>query len=283
MKDDSEGVMYKIEGRFEELENKLESKSVEMENLQKQHEEIRAQLRNSHKKTANLQNQFEKIESTLEGVNNQKRDQTQEVADLKKQVASLKREVENQCQAEVKKEVEKVLPSLVEQGLRDLPFEMVCAYKHEWNKANAVVSYDHIMLEFNNSDRPGGADGTMNIETGVFTTVTSGYYIVTFSSYVQVLAGEYTSIWLNHNGVQLEEGLFNSLMQVGSDGDFIFDQGSRNVVSLAIKIFFKSNLSFTQILHLLTGDTLDLRTEGNSHTVWRTTLCLYMAPAPYGI
>merc|ERR1719391_1642244 len=70
-----------------------------------------------------------------------------------------------QCQAEVKKELDKALPTAVEQGLRDLPFEMVCAYKYDWRKADSVVKYDQITLEFNNSNRPGGADGTMNIDT----------------------------------------------------------------------------------------------------------------------
>ena len=71
----------------------------------------------------------------------------------------------------------------------------------------------------------------MNIETGVFTTVTSGYYIVTFSAIVRVDAGEYTAMWLYHNGVQLEESLFGTSMGVGSSGDFIEDQGSRTVVN----------------------------------------------------
>lgn len=72
----------------------------------------------------------------------------------------------------------------------------------------------------------------MNIETGVFTTVTSGYYIVTFSAHVAVLAGEYTEMFLYHNGVYLEESQFYNSMHVGSVGDNIVDQGSRTVVNI---------------------------------------------------
>ena len=43
------------------------------------------------------------------------------------------------------------------------------------------------------------------------------------------------------------------------------------------------NLSLTQILHLLAGDTLDLRSMENSNGVFDITLCLYLAPAPYGL
>merc|ERR1712192_156290 len=107
----------------------------------------------------------------------QKKNQNQDVASLKSEV-----------RAEVKKEVDKVLPDAVEQGLRDLPYEMVCAYKYKWDTLG-VVTYDNItsyLLEFNNSNCPGGADGTMNIETGVFNSVTSGYYIITYSATVEV-------------------------------------------------------------------------------------------------
>ena len=122
----------------------------------------------------------------------------------------------------------------------------------------------------------------MNIETGVFTTVTSGYYIVTYSASARVQPGGVTHMYLHHNGVQVEESLFSTHMHVGSGDDYIIDQGSRTVVSIAV-VFLKSNLSLTQILHLLAGDTLDLRTDILSYKVYRITLCLYMAPAPYGL
>ena len=138
-----------------------------------------------------------------------------------------------QCKAEVKKELEKVLPSAVEQGLRDLPFEMVCAYQDEWTATFLIITYDRITVEFNNSDRPGGADGSMNIETGVFTTVTSGYYIVTYGGRVAVHAGEYTDMWLYHNEMRLEASRFWTNMGVGSASNNIDDQGSRTVVGIA--------------------------------------------------
>jgi len=218
--------------RMDILEKKLEIKNVEVENLQQQVKEGELQFENR----------------------------------VEEEIASLKSELTIQIGEEVKKEVDKVLPTAVEQGLRDLPFEMVCAYRGTWTAANSIVNYDRISVEFNNSDRPGGGDGTMNIETGVFTTVTSGYYIVTYSAHVWVNAGEYTDMWLYHNGVAVEESRFYTEMHMGSSGDYIFDQGSRTV-----------------ILHLLAGDTLDLRTINNSYKVYRTTLCLYMAPAPYGL
>jgi len=154
-------LMQRVEG----MEKKLEVKNTEVEDLQKRMKEAEVQF-----------------ESRVE----------EEIAGLKSELRMQIADFQNQWKAEVKSEVEKVLPTAVEKGLRDLPYEMVCAYQSRWSASNSIITYDRISLEFNNSDRPGGlflliyshsidtgADGSMNIETGVFTTVTSGYYIVT--------------------------------------------------------------------------------------------------------
>merc|ERR1712037_249542 len=236
VRDDLEETMYKMDdigNKVEELERKLETKNVDVENIQKQLKEMEVQFESKVVEEVLL--------STQKEVASLKSEMTMQIADL-----------QNQCQTEVKKEVDKVLPTAVEQGLRDLPFEMVCAYKHRWNTLG-VVNYDRISEEFNNSDRPGGADGSMNIETGVFTTVTSGYYIITFGGIAEVGSKDYLWMWLYHNGIQLEESKFD--MHLGTSG-WIAGQGSRTV-----------------ILHLLAGDTVDLRVEHNSVRVDRITFC----------
>ena len=209
--DKSEELLQKVERtdidwKLEKihLENKLEAKNAEVENLQKRLTEMEVQLES-------------RVEEVL--LRTQKKNENQEVASLKGEI-----------RAEVKKEVEKVLPAAVEQGLRDLPYEMVCAFQPIWPRANSVLSYNRITVEFNNSNQPGGADGTMNIETGVFTTVTSGYYIITFSGSVLVGAGGYTVMFLYHNGVRVDESVFNTSMK--GEGE---DQASRTVVRDALK------------------------------------------------
>ena len=190
----------RVEEKMEELEKKLEAKNVEVENLQK------------------------RLTGVEEMLSTQNKNRNQEAA-------SLKTELTRQCKAEVRKELDKVLRAAVEQGLRELPYEMVCAFQDEWREANSVVSYDRITVEFNNSDQPGGGDGSMNIETGVFTTITSGHYIITFSGFVDVHPGQVTEMWLHHNGVKVEESEFQTSMHVGASGDYIWNQGSRTVVS----------------------------------------------------
>ena len=73
----------------------------------------------------------------------------------------------------------------------------------------------------------------MNIETGVFTASTSGYYIITFSTIAIVSSGGEIIMWLYHNGVTVEESEFQTRMEVGDGGNYIYDQGSRTAVSIA--------------------------------------------------
>ena len=114
-------------------------------------------------KTQNLE--VEKLRARLEEVEMQMTDfQTLEKTKILK----------SEWKGELKKELDKVLATAVERALRDLPFEIVCTFRNHWNKLG-VVNYNKIMVEFNNSDRPGGADAAINI----FTTFTSGYYIIT--------------------------------------------------------------------------------------------------------
>ena len=72
----------------------------------------------------------------------------------------------------------------------------------------------------------------MNIETGVFTTITSGYYIITFSGSVNAEPGDFTQMYLYHNGVSVEESLYVTNMGLGGGRDFFSDQGSKTVVSI---------------------------------------------------
>merc|ERR1712210_31134 len=185
VKNDPTEMMVKnengIEDKFEELMQRVErmdiSWKMEKANLERKLEVKTLEVENLNKRVKEVELQFE---SRLKEV----------MLNTQKEVSSLKSDGEAQCKAEVKKELDKVLPTAVEQGLRDLPFEMVCAYQNGWTAANSIITYDRVTVEFNNSDRPGGDDGSMNTETGVFTTVTSGYYIATFSAYADVHPGE---------------------------------------------------------------------------------------------
>ena len=208
-------------GLEENFRDNLEETTYSNENLNSIDKKVEELLQRMER----MEHNFETKTAVVENLQNQHKNQKQEVASLKSEMAK-------QCKAEVKKEVEKVVPSAVEQGLRELPFEMVCAYKYNWGKANSVVNYDRVTVEFNdNSNRPRGGDRGLNIETGVFTTVTSGYYIITFSGSVNAEPGDFTQMYLYQNGLMVEESLYVTNMGLGSGRDFFSDQGSKTVVS----------------------------------------------------
>ena len=72
----------------------------------------------------------------------------EQMGHLQKRVNELEKGMGMQCKADVKKELNEILPTAIQRGLRDLPFEMVCAFRYEWTEQAeyAVVTYDRITL-----------------------------------------------------------------------------------------------------------------------------------------
>ena len=93
-----------IENKVEELEKKLEVKNAELENLQRRFNEVEFESR---------------VEEVM--LSTQKKNH-KELAGLKSEMTIQIADLQNQCKEKVKKEVDNVLPTAVEQGLRDLRF-----------------------------------------------------------------------------------------------------------------------------------------------------------------
>merc|ERR1719234_779444 len=138
---------------------------------------------------------------------------------------------------------------------KDSAYLMTCAQRNSWPTIrNATITFDYLTADFNNADdNNGGADGQLDIVTGVFTSLTAGVYEVTFSG-VSVISpgalGETESssdqyFFLLHNGEsEGDEAEWWSRADPGNVGD-TYDMGSRTV-----------------ILMLQVGDTLSLKTGG---------------------
>ena len=80
----------------------------------------------------------------------------------------------------------------------------------------------------------------MNIETGIFTAITSGYYTITFSARADVFPDEYSFMYIFHNGAKVSESQWETYLGGASYG-YMADQGSRTVVGRQPETF----LSFT--------------------------------------
>ena len=86
-------------------------------------------------------------ESRMEVMLRYQNNQNQEVASFNGEMKLQNVDLQNQLRAMMAERKN-------EQGLRDLPFKMVCAYQDHWDEANSVVRYDQITTEFINSNRP---------------------------------------------------------------------------------------------------------------------------------
>ena len=118
-------------------------------------------------------------------------------------------------------------------NVRDLPYLMICAYRYHWTEAGATVTYDSLTADYNNSDKPNGGDGKLDIETGTFTAITPGHYTVTYSGHAVVWQGQSFALLLWKNGKKVMESQWLSSFRSSSDG-YTEDQGSRTVVSGAV-------------------------------------------------
>merc|ERR1712059_102681 len=112
---------------------------------------------------------------------------TQYVGDMVQQMRNeMKNELKNELRAEMKAEMwaemKADIPITVSRAVKEMPYVLVCAYRESWPHAGATITYDYLIADFNNKDKPGGGNGHMNIQSGVFTAVTHGYYTVTISA-----------------------------------------------------------------------------------------------------
>ena len=97
------------------------------------------------------------------------------------------------------------------------------------------ITYDSFVSKNGN-----GLDN-LDLESGVFTSSTEGYYTITFSYSVGVGPTELVYIYLYHNGNQVKESMWQvdlASMATNTGGQF-WIQGSRTVVSIA---FFKFSI-----------------------------------------
>merc|ERR1712223_1142685 len=140
------------------------------------------------------------------------------------------------------------LAKLEEQLTKEAAFLMTCATRNSMPPERNTT----ITVDFNNADNMGGADGQLDISTGIFTCLTGGIYEVTFSGVSVIGTGQLDVesstdqyFYLMHNGEsEGDEAEWWSRADSSNAGD-IYDMGSRTV-----------------ILALQLGDTLNLQTGG---------------------
>ena len=121
-----------------------------------------------------------------------------------------------------------------------------------------TVTFDSFLANYNNGDRPGGGSGVLNLDSGVFTCFTPGYYTVSFS--VSGITGfNYgaQTLHLYKNGKHLTE----STWWFGTS-DNVEIEVTRSRILVGKSLHESCLLQFLQILHMDAGGTLELRCRG---------------------
>ena len=121
------------------------------------------------------------------------------------------------------------LPSSLSQAVRDLPVLTTCGYRGHWTTPSSTITYDRLISDYNNADRPGGADGVLDISTGVFYCACPGHYTVTYSGEARLDTGEYAVVSVYKNYADMGDG-GRWTSYYGGPG-LAWDQGSRTLVS----------------------------------------------------
>ena len=204
---------------------------------------------------------------------------------VEERVEKMKVQMKEEMEAKMEKKEEELRKELaskeevgmaVTQGLRDLPYLTLCVYQDAWTSPSSTITYDSFLTNFNNGDRPGGADGQLDLGTGVFTCLSDGIYSITYSGYTFLKPEETVRIWIYVNGVQLLESIWYAYTEPGTIGGRMSVPGSRSLVSVHLAVP-PTLTSLLQMLPLQLGDTLELRTTDCTGYIGHLSLCIELS------
>ena len=154
-----ESRLRKLETRVDDEERKLEAKDKEME---MRLEELEVKIKEGEKREVELEASMSK----------------------------LKKEVEESLRKEI---VANLANNTLEKpSLRDLPIVLISAWRADELKSPQTVTFDSFLTNFDNADRPGGGSGVLDLDSGLFTCFTPGYYTIPSPSLHMLVRGPTT-------------------------------------------------------------------------------------------
>merc|ERR1711936_1001940 len=141
-----------LEAKIKEVETKLEANNKEMETKL---EELAGKIKEA-------KDELKKKEKRSEGSTFKPR--TEVVESLRKEIAS---NFSNNA--------------LMNPSVRDLPIVLISAWQPNILESPQTVTFESFLANFNNAGRPGGGDGVLDLDSGIFTCFTPGFYTVSYS------------------------------------------------------------------------------------------------------
>ena len=223
-----------LEGGLESLVERLEFRLREME--KRMHEEKENHTKEKEELEARLESKLREMEAR----------QSEELAEKMKKERKMfeKREREREASiSKLKLEVEESLrnfsnDALTKPSLRDLPIVIISAWQPNRLSSPQTVTFERFLANYNNGERPGGGDGVLDLDSGIFTCITPGYYTVSFSAHANVGVDHVDPyLILYKNGIELPESKWHFWTgTAGTAGNF-GPSGSRILVGVALGQF----------------------------------------------
>ena len=181
MQGEKEKQATEFEAKIKEMEARLESKDQAMETKleeleDKMKENLESRLEEEKEKQAEEKRELEarnkEMELRLEETMKEK----------KKKVEKRKRGFEastSKLRIEVEESLRKEIASdysndalMTKPSLRDLPIVFISAWQSKILTSPQTVTFESFLVNFNNHDRPGGGDGLLDLDSGIFTCIT---------------------------------------------------------------------------------------------------------------
>ena len=141
---------------------------------------------------------------------------------------TVKAELEANYNEKLKMETEKIRKDIaLEVAQLEEDDVLLCVYKYHWTDADSTITFDRYLdTNYDNGDR---AD--MNLDTGIFTCLTSGFYTITYSNIAKLFPAQETWVWLYMNGERVDGSLVEQDTNDDTIGNFMTFSGSRTLVT----------------------------------------------------
>ena len=108
-----------------------------------------------------------KLESKIIEMETRLQSKDKEMEELKKTVRGVEASISKMMEKESSKD-----HALTKPCLRDLPIVFISAWQSNYITSPQTVTFNSYLANFNNANRPGGGDGVLNLDSGVFTCFT---------------------------------------------------------------------------------------------------------------
>ena len=202
-----ENLVEKLEFRLRDKETRMQEEKEKGANEKKELKEmVKAMEAKNKEMEARLEAKDKEMETRLQELEEKMRKEKDELEKMERRleasVSKLRSEMEESLRKEMASNYSKY--ALTNPSLRDLPIVIISAWRSSAISSPQTVTFESFLANFDTADRPGGGSGELDLDSGIFTCFTSGYYTVSFSAGTASL-GEMVYLYLYKNGEQLPE------------------------------------------------------------------------------